>query len=147
MKYGIIRPALWLFDVFDLQFDEALRLIGLERGQVDHSIVNPTSAAHPPGIGIVVHQYGLFVDHKTQSYFAIGPKLYAGPALLYSYDERGNEIDFAEDKYLVQAFLTFFKTADQIEQAIGDGAIDRPTNSELPWAWPQPAPAGMGGQP
>src|SRR3954447_4344462 len=120
------------------------REAGLKRGEVDHGTVTALPVERPRRIGIVVYEYGLFVPASRQAYFCVGKHLYAGNAVLYSYDKLGITHDFdADDRASINAFLHFFADISEIMRGIENGALDRPVmriNEQVLWQWPDPAP-------
>jgi hypothetical protein len=135
MRYITIDPikgTVKAIETDDFQF--ALETAGLESGRVDHGVVEL-------GVSIVVHEFGLFVDPERQRYFAIGDQLFAGKALLYGFDYRGETVDLRR-----VPDVKFFLNAKAVEKAIVDGTIQRPQmklDSEVIWSWPDPRPAVM----
>ena len=106
---------------------EAQQLAGL--GKVDHGVV-------APGIGIVVDEFGLFTPPDKQSYFAINGRLYAGNAVLYGFDKKGESVDLSQ----VPAVL-FMPSARAVERNIELGTVLRPeisVNGVVTWRWPDP---------
>jgi hypothetical protein len=135
MKFAIINPTAMTVrwaeanEVWDLYPEAGLP----SSGHVDHGIIAPY-------VAIVVYEFSLFVPPKEQRYFAIGRKLFGGPAILYGFSEEGITID------LPHMPQVFFMTVAGIEDAIERGQIDRPTmavNGEVIWQWPGPAPASV----
>jgi hypothetical protein len=116
----------------------ALQGIGLQQGKVDHGVIWHDESG---GLGIIVDEFGLFTPASEQVYFAIGGRLYAGPALIYAFDEAGITVDF---QYGNPPFaLAWFENALDVEREIAVGGIERPEmrlDGELVWQWPQPRP-------
>lgn len=101
---------------------------GLDPYAVDHGVV-------APGIGIVVFEYGLFVEPQQQSYFAINGHLYAGCAALYGFDDEGETVDL--DKI---PEIQWMDSVEHIEREIAAGRVKRPqiaVNGKVQWQWPQ----------
>jgi hypothetical protein len=130
MKFVVIDPRKISVEQIDApELHEALNLAGLTPHEIDHGVVTH-------GIGIVVYEFGLFVPPTEQRYFAVGKGLYAGTAVLYGYDERGETVDLA-----IWPPPRFFGSIDAIEQAIAADEIVRPRiaiDSTVTWEWPQP---------
>jgi len=113
-------------------FADALSAVGLSLNHIDHGMVRP-------GVGIAVYEFGLYVPAKRQRFFSIDRKLYAGTALLYGVDARGETVDLASDSVAVR----FYADLPEIERAIARGQIDRPVfaaGGEVLWRWPEPRP-------
>ena len=119
-------------------FEEAKAAVGLDKVGTDHGVISR-------GLSVVVDEFGLFAPRETTAYFSLRQQLYAGNAVLYRYDGRGETID-------VDAAGTFsfdppsFLTGDEAEAACQTGMIFRPTitvGGEVRWAWPAPRPEFM----
>jgi hypothetical protein len=136
MKFAIINPTVQAIIPLDCR-NLAMAEIeaGLKHSEVDHGQINRQ-------LGIVVYEYGLFVPHEKQRYFAIGARLYAGNAVVYAFDETGETVDFDGDG-LNPAWLS---DGAAVERAISAGICNRPQMSVdgVFWRWPQPAPKGCG---
>lgn len=147
MQFCVIDPVKKAATTIDTKtVADALPLAGLVRGKVDYgTVVHRDSEG---GLGIVVHEFGLFTPSYQQKYFAIGPRLYAGGALLYAYDAGGVTIEFkVVDWQHVLSAIQWLESAATVELAISCGLVIRPqmaVNGEVLWTWPQPAPPGMG---
>lgn len=111
------------------------QLLAMGDVQVDHGI----AAKH---VGIVVYEYGLFEPVEHQHYFSIGGHLYAGNAVLYGFDARGETVDV--DPAIID-HVVFYADQQAIEAAISAQKIKRPqmTSGKTMWSWPDPAPAGV----
>jgi hypothetical protein len=138
MRYGKIDAIAQRISVIEHgSFAAAKLACGL--GNVDSGALR-----HEPGVGgtqIVVAAFGLFEPATLQSFFAVGPRLYAGNALLLACDGAGNTVDIHEDLSILP--VRFFDTAGQVERAIRRGEIARPTmsvNGATLWQWPDPRP-------
>lgn len=110
--------------------EHAKQAVGLG-ADTDHGIVYP-------GIGIIVDGHGLYKDPRDQHYFSIGRRMYAGSAVLFAFDEAGNNIDLT--KLGVVMFYDDYKKAEADMRA---GTIERPTvtiNGSVIWKWPAPRP-------
>jgi hypothetical protein len=109
--------------------DAAERAAGLEPMQVDFGTVGN-------GIGIVTYEFGLREPPEQHAFFAIGRSLYAGNAVLYSYDELGDTVDLNVSP--LQIPFRWYKDVDEIEAAIAREEIVRPhvaVNNKLLWEW------------
>lgn len=136
MKYGTIQPPHFaVVEANDL--DEAKLLVGLQPLQVDHGQISSK-------LSIVVYEFGLFDPPEIQTYFSIGPRLYAGSAVVYQIDQKGETVDLDQkNAQLVEHYLRFFANYEAVEAAIRSGDIERPVmrmNGKLIWSWPGPAP-------
>lgn len=135
IKYCIVDPALQRTHVAPFaSIEDAQRAAGIV-GHVDFG----TAARRR---GIIVAEFGLFEPVEMQSYFSIGPNLYAGGAVIFAYDEAGETIDYTGPLPIV-----FYHSAAEVEVAIeAEQRVLRPTmavNGEVLWQWPQPRPEGM----
>jgi len=136
-RYASIEPDAHLLRIVDKSIFDAVVDAGLNDDGTDHSMVDKHT-------GIVFNQYDMYVPPEQQDYFAINGRLYAGNALIYGVDDRGNTVDIVETDRLTPIFL---HGREEVERAIQDGLIARPqlrVNGELIWKWPdQPAPGVM----
>jgi hypothetical protein len=136
MKFGIIDPRACTFTIGDFAtIEDAERAAGLTPGAIDHGTVTR-------GLGIIVSEYGLFDPPDRQHYFSIDRRLYAGGAVLYRVDSRGITIDL---EFGGRWFGSWYADAGEVEQAIREGAIERPQQGFgelIVWRWPGPRPDG-----
>lgn len=140
MKFTVINPKekhMVTIDAADLK--TAQEQAGLDK--VDHGLVmrdHETGA----GISIVVYEFGLFVPAEEQHYFSLNGRLYAGNAVLYSFDFEGNTIDVMPPP----GAPVWFDSLADVEAAIAAQAIPRPRmsiNAEVIWEWPAPPPSDI----
>lgn len=135
MKFAVIHPSARVVNPADVpDLIDAEKLAGLTPGEVDHGTIRR-------GIGIVVGEFSLFEPSDKQHYFAIGSRLYAGPAVLYAYDYAGQTVDFYFDGR--QMIGRWFDDASEVEAAIAGGVIVRPQvaiGDRVYWRWPEPRP-------
>jgi len=129
MRFVTIEPAAHLITYLDCPtLEHALQIAGLtgfvDHGKVDHAIA------------IVIDEFRIFDDPEHQDYFALGGRLYAGNAVLYSYDLAGAAMDMPE----VRLEPIFLHGRAEVDAAINAGIVARPVNDELNWRWPEPAP-------
>lgn len=113
----------------------------LRQAQRRAGITNVDHGGIAPGVGITVYQFGLFVSPAKQRYFAIARQLFAGNAVLYGFDERGESVDL-----LMLPQVYFLPGAAAVERSIALGLIQRPqmsVNGEVTWEWPSDPPKGM----
>jgi hypothetical protein len=139
MRYGSIdarSKRVTMIECDDVK--EAKRACGL--GNIEFGTL-----VHMPNVGgiqIAVAKFGLFEPAGEQCYFALGTRLYAGNALLFAIDGRGETIDLSRGE-LELVPVRYFESAHEVEGAIRDGEIERPEmciNGELYWQWPWPRP-------
>jgi hypothetical protein len=126
MKFVIVDTVNLKTQMVDSTYDEACAQAGLSRLEVDHG-------ALARGINIVVFEFGLMQLPSGQRYFQIGDKLFAGNAVLYGSDSRGETISMP----CIPAVI-FFSNADEVERAICKGQVRRPAtyvNKQLIWEW------------
>lgn len=137
MKFGIIRPRGKEFAVADApSVQDACRQAGLDPSDVDHGTV-------ARGVGIVVAGFGLYEPPEKQSYFGLAGRLYAGPAVIYRYNARGDTIPFDLQPIDFEPHILWLPTAADVERAIGERKVERPigaVNGEVFWRWPEPRP-------
>ena len=100
------------------------------------------------GLGYVVDEFGWYKPADDQFYAMAFCRAIAGNAVAYAFDPIGNTID-AEPNLLglVREHIAWLPTRGDLERAITLGAVARPrisVNGDVLWAWPNPAPAGMG---
>lgn len=99
---------------------------GLKPREVDHGTLGR-------GWGYCCYEYALFVPAAQQAYFAIGRSLFAGPIVVYGYDELGEMMDCQPlpDQPAV-------RWVDDPEAAMRRGEIERPCtrfNGIVDWQW------------
>jgi hypothetical protein len=139
MIYARIVPALRAFELIQTKdWDSAIRAAGLTPAQVDHGGAQLGLCK----IGVVVGEYGLFTPPETTAYFGINRNLYAGNALVYAVDHRGETIDFDLMDEL-RAAVMWLPDRPAVELAIRTGVIRRPmitADGKLVWTWPGPDP-------
>ena len=96
MRFITVDPKREQMMVVDFpELSDAMEIVGLRQGMIDHAVVycNPLTGI---GLGIVVYEFGLF--ERDQHYFLIGDgRLYAGCAVLYAFDAKGNTIDMPDN--------------------------------------------------
>lgn len=142
MKFGIVNPhrQTLLFAELD-SISAAIAAAGLVPSQIDFGTIGP-------GLGIIVYTEGLFDTTGKQSYFTVDyqhavkdrKRLYGGPAVLFSVNDRGNMVSFRIGE--VNA-MHWYRDAAAVEKGIKEGKVDRPTigvNEKLFWSWPEPKP-------
>src|SRR5262245_47057805 len=141
MKYGKIDAAAHKVSIIEAEhWDDAKRMCGLVPLQTDIGTIH-----HEFGVGgcaIVVAEFGLFVPPDQQHYFAIGVRIFAGNAMLYSYDAEGVTIDFDYPDLKI----TWFNSGRDVENAILTGKVVRPRISRADvtlWEWPDPKPEAL----
>lgn len=129
MKFIIISPRSRQVDAVEYDsLDDALIAAGIAPGSVDHGVVRP-------GLGVAVYEFGLFSPPQTQKYFALGAAMFAGPAVLYGFDESGCTVDAD----MTGMPLTWLPTQLDCEAAFAAGAVVRPqikVNGAVIWSWP-----------
>jgi len=133
MRFGLIKPAARCLEIVDVaDLDRARDMIGLDRDQCDHAMIDRATA-------IVVYEYGLF-EPAHQDHFAINGRLYAGASVIYAVDERGATIDLEPPAWEP----VFFASVAEVERAIAAGMVVRPhiaINDVVLWRWPDKPPA------
>jgi hypothetical protein len=139
MKYGSINATSQQMTMIECDsFGEAKRACGI--GNVDFGTLVHT--ANVGGIQIAVDEFGMFKPAGEQVYFAIGRRLFAGNALLFAINGRGETVDLSISE-LEYVPVRYFEDAHEVERAIAADEIDRPemcVNGELFWQWPWPRP-------
>lgn len=134
MKFAIVDAfarTITIEDHKDIQ--DAMALVDLKSIHVDHGVV---TQARPVGLAIIVHEFGLFRDVNEQAYFSIGRQLFAGNAVLYGYDKRGETVDIPGTPRVV-----FLQNIAAVERNIQLGMVQRPeisVNGVVMWRWPDP---------
>jgi hypothetical protein len=113
MKYAVLNAKDELVTTADVDdINDAKRIAGLEPIGVDHGTISR-------GMGIVVYEYGLMEPHDH--YMIINRQLYAGNAVIYSYDTAGETVDVGE-----LPDVKFLHGVMAVEQAIKAGEAIRP---------------------
>jgi hypothetical protein len=140
MKFGVVDPRCIRAELINApNWADAAKQTGLESGHIDHGML---VRDRDGGIAYFCYQFAMFVPVEKQRYFSIGRRLIAGSALIYAFNEAGEERDLVEMPPII-----FYRDAAQVEKAIAAGNIDRPTmtiNGQQIWAWPQlPDDAGI----
>ena len=132
MKFVAINPKAKTVETIDApEVPDALLMIGLTPGEVDHGMLAPR-------LGYVVHQYSLFVPPAEQSYFSVAGRLIAGPCLMYGVGEAGETVPLMKS---MLPFVRFYLGVNDVEAAIERKEVLRPqmsVNNDVIWAWPQP---------
>jgi len=130
MKFGLVMPVSRRVEIVDVaDLDAARDMIGLDRDQCDHAMIDRATA-------IVVYEHGLF-EPAHQALYAINGRLYAGASVIYAVDERGATVDLEPPAWSP----VFFSSVAQVEQAIAAGTVVRPhiaINNMVLWRWPDP---------
>ena len=119
---------------------EALAAIGLPELETDHGLLRKADD-RGPGLMMIVHEHSLFVPPAEQSYFAFGTHLYAGQAMMYAFDARGDTIDLELPALRPLPPIVWFESVGAVESAIRSGRIIRPSmavNDAVFWRWPEP---------
>lgn len=149
MKFFIIDPRTFAFNAGEYRnLDDAAQSAGLDRLDVDHGAVPGEYDGYR--YAIIVDQFGLF-KQTGQSFFSIGPQIFAGPAVVYAYNADGETVDVGP----WPSVCFFHRGAEAVERAIQSGKLVRPQikfDDVVIWSWPEPAPdefsfATTGGQP
>jgi hypothetical protein len=140
MKFGLVDPRCIRAEIVDVpKWTDAAKQAGLESGQIDHGMLLRDRGG---GIAYFCYQFAMFVPVEKQRYFSIGRRLIAGAALIYAFNEAGEERDLVKMPPII-----FYRDAAQVEKAIAARNIDRPTmtvNDRQIWAWPElPDDAGI----
>lgn len=134
MRFVTIEPAAHLISVVDCRtYKDAIKLAGLTLSDVDHGKIDAN-------VAIVVSQFAMFADPDKQHYFSFDGRLYAGNALLYSYETGSGETRDMPDVKFAPIFL---HGRAEVEAAIANGIVVRPeltVNSRPVWRWPDPSP-------
>lgn len=135
MKFGLLHTARQHAEICDLpSLEAAEQLLYLVPGATDHGVI-------PGGIGVVMAEFGLFDPPEQQAYFAFVGwlYLYAGPAVLYGFDVRGNTVDLVR-----LPGITWLPDRRAVEHAIAEGIVKRPhfgIDDDVIWRWPGPRPS------
>ena len=141
MKFGLIKPKEQEFAVIDCRDStEAEGQAGLKSGEVDFAAIRPR-------IHIVLSAFGLFVPTNRQHYFAMGRYLYAGKAVLFGTNIKGETVDL-ELPLPDELIPRWFRFTEEIEWAIDKNLVLRPhlmLNGRVIWRWPEPRPNWIGG--
>jgi hypothetical protein len=135
MNYAIVNPQakeVRIISAFDMA--GAKRVAGLNG--VDFGVVYPAHARGDKiGLGIVVYEFGLLredpagkpVPHLPLFGFHYG--LYAGKAVLYSFDETGETVDLRPTRDELKRDILWLPTHADAERAIAGGLVRRPYNA------------------
>jgi hypothetical protein len=112
---------------------EAVKAASLQPGQVDHGTLTHNLA-------IIVYEFSLKQPPHEQHFFRIGHNLYAGNAVLYSYNEMGETVDLhiRSGSLSNRLRFKFYQSIDEIESDIATGELNRPqmsVNGEVLWQW------------
>lgn len=117
---------------------DAMEMIGLGRtgSGVDHGIVIK-AAPGVIGYSVAADERAIF-NSAHRDLFAVGVRLFAGPAVVYAHTIDERSVDVPE---IVP--VRFFDSLDAVEAAIAAGTLERPTmwcGPSIAWQWPQPEP-------
>lgn len=130
MKFCIINTADYTVKLMEARdFNGALRLAGLQPGQIDFGSLS----RH---LHIAVYEFGLYLPLPDQRFFSLGHNLYVGNGVLFACDDVGETISMP-----ALPAVMFYKNAAAVEHAIQRGGIYRPqvvVNGTVLWQWPQP---------
>jgi hypothetical protein len=133
MKFGVVDPRCIRAEVIDApNWTDAAKQAGLESGHIDHGMLRRDGDG---GIAYFCCQFAMFMPVSKQRYFSVGRRLIAGSALIYAFNEAGEERDLVKMPPII-----FYRDAAQVEKAIAARNIDRPTmtiDGMQIWAWPQ----------
>lgn len=139
VMFALINPSEKMVNVagFERLKPDALRAVDLDKKGVDFGALAPDHF-------IVVYEFGLFEKPEEQSYFALGRNLYAGNAVVFHEDAKGNLVDVDPVVYnKLLAEIRFFNSSEDVEKAITADEITQPSmtvGGEVVWTWPQPRP-------
>jgi hypothetical protein len=134
MQFAIIDPFKQTVEMAESK-EIPYALAGLDRMRVDHGVVAPVTPESPIGLGIIVYEFGLFTPPDKQAYFAIETRLYAGAAVLYCFNKKGETVSMPGVPR-----VQFMPSARAVERNIELGLIERPTmsvNGVITWRWPE----------
>lgn len=145
-KYAIIRPAARRVDVSEFgSFEDATHFAGVVDKDFG-TVWMPDSRLDRTGLSIVVWEFGLLqVNPKTkekiypQPMFALNHRLYAGNALLYSFNEGGETVSLLPTQKEIAREILWLPTQEDAEKAIKSGLVIRPViavNNKILSAWP-----------
>lgn len=134
MRYLIVDPNTKSVRSCEAEhIHDAEQQAGLDVNHVDHGTV---VRYRDGGIGIVVYEFGLLEPPEQQKFFSLAGQLFAGPAVLYAFDETGETCPMPK---LPNPPL-WFDTVEDIELAIAANVVKRPAtsvNGAVLWQWPQ----------
>lgn len=128
MRFGLVNATQGT--VQTSEFDnlrEAAWSLGLDMSAVDFGSLSRQ-------IHLVVYEFGLRADPRTQCFFSVAGQLYAGNAAIFQVDDRGDTVDLSEPLPPIR----FLPTVEDVERAISAGEIMRPqiaVNGEVVWQW------------
>lgn len=135
MRFLTIEPAKRLAQYIDAEdIWQAMETVGLMRNRVDFG--NLTR-----GIQIVVYEFGLFEPDKHH-HFAIGANMFAGNAVISSYNEMGDTTDI-DQRMKIEDHVTYLGNREETERSIQMRVIPRReirANGKRVWEWGQPPP-------
>lgn len=139
MRFILIKPVDTKVDIIEAaNFDEAKARAGLDG--VDFGTLGRD-------LSICIHEAGL-LQELGQGYFSVGRRLYAGEAVIFAFDDQGDTVDIEpNDVFEIQNNIRFYANAEEAEQAIGKGRIDRPQNAvngKVLWRWNIDGPRSLG---
>jgi hypothetical protein len=130
MQFAVVNASKQTVEIVDCpDIRNAMALVDLDDKNVDHGAIGS-------GLGIVVYEFGMFTPPEHQSYFAIGRAMFAGNAVLYSFNRGGETVSLTTLPPIV-----FLPTAKAAERNIELGLIERPylaVNDVITWRWPEP---------
>jgi len=128
MRFLIIDPNTRTVRSVDCPTLDAAKIdAGLDPHRVDHGVI-------ARNLGIVVFEYGLFASPESIKYFVINGSLYAGPAVVYAYDNSGETTDAPEQLPWQPVWLD----GADVETAIAVDIVQRPqvtVDGEVVWSW------------
>lgn len=108
-------------------FDDAKVIAGL--GNIDFGALGPD-------LSIAVDEYGL-MDELDKGYFSIGRQLFAGNAIVFSFDSQGEtQSTEPDDQAQIEGKIAFFANRGEALEAIASGYVDAPkiaVNGEVTW--------------
>jgi hypothetical protein len=136
MKFAIVRPAERRVEVAAFEsFDAACKFAGID-GKDFGTIWMPHSQYDRAGLSIVVYEFGLLKENPTtkepivqQPMFAINRRLYAGNAVLFSFNESGETISLSLPEQEITNSIIWLKNREEAEMAIMIGLVERPVFS------------------
>lgn len=136
MKFAVIKTKSRSCEIGEYaRIEDALRAADLSEGKVDHGTLFQDEVVGA-GIGIWVGEDSLFKE-RAQDYYAIGPRLFGGNAVLYQFDSKRETVDYE----VPVPPIHWFKDINAVNRAIKMGVIVRPTLSimgKIMWKWPLP---------
>lgn len=146
MKFAIVRPGEQRVQAVSAgDINIAVQLAGLSMGELDFGIVSPVSKKRP-GLAVTVYEFGLCKmnkrtgkNQKPLPMFGLGQQLYAGNAVLYSFDEEGETVDLAVGIRDIARDIIWLPDQKEAEKAIMSNLVLRPVqaiNGVIMAAWP-----------